>query len=97
MKKITWLYMNGCPYCRAAGESLEELKAEDPKYLDVEIEMYEESENASFASQFDYYYVPSFFIGTEKLYECSPGAGKQEIKAAVKYALDRSLAETPED
>ena len=39
-----------------------------------------------------YYYVPSMFIGTEKLYEAQPGQSYDEIKSHVKAALDAAMA-----
>ena len=91
MKTITAFYLNGCPYCANAKKALAELTKENPAYADVPVEWYEESENPDKVQGQAYYYVPSLFIGTEKLYEAQPGQGYDEIKGCVKSALDKAL------
>jgi hypothetical protein len=38
-------------------------------YKEIEIEMIEESEQADLADQYDYYYVPTFYVDGEKVHE----------------------------
>ena len=83
MKNITAFYMNGCPYCKGAKEN--------PAYRQVAVDWYEESEHPEVVQGHSYYYVPSMFIGTEKLYEAQPGQSYDDIKAHVKAALDAAL------
>ena len=64
-KKITYFYMNGCPYCRSANKAIEELVLEKPEYAAVEIERINENDPPAGITGFDYYYVPSMFIGKE--------------------------------
>ena len=90
MKKITWFYMPGCPYCRNADRALRELTEENPEYAKVEIARIDETANAAFADQYDYYYVPSLFFGEEKQYECSPSENYESIREHVKEVLDRA-------
>ena len=45
MKKITLFYLKTCPYCIKALGYIDELKAENEAYKDIEIEMVEEDEN----------------------------------------------------
>ena len=73
MKEITAFYLNGCPYCRNAKAALAELVSENPAYGEVPVHWYEESESPDVVQGHSYYYVPSMFIGTEKLYEAQPG------------------------
>ena len=91
MKNITAFYMNGCPYCKGAKEALAELIEENPAYRQVAVDWYEESEHPEVVQGHSYYYVPSMFIGTEKLYEAQPGQSYDDIKAHVKAALDAAL------
>ena len=65
MKKITMMYLNGCPYCNNAKKILDEVL----KDHDVEVIYAEENHEKELADSLDYYYVPSFFDGTKKLYE----------------------------
>jgi glutaredoxin len=92
MKPITAFYLTHCPYCRNAKAALEELITENQVYGTVPITWYEESENPDAVKGHTYYYVPSLFIGHEKLYEAQPGQTYEEIKKHVKAALDKALA-----
>lgn len=91
MKNITAFYLHSCPYCKGAKEALAELIEENPEYRKVTVDWYEETENPEAVKGHSSYYVPSMFIGTEKLYEAQPGQSYDEIKAHVKAALDAAL------
>ena len=91
MKTITAFYLNGCPYCRNAKAALQELIKENPAYGKVPIDWYEETENPEAVKGHSYYYVPSLFIGTEKLYEAQPGQDYDAIKGHVRNVLDKAL------
>ena len=85
MKKITYFYLKTCPYCRQADRLLEEARAKRPELAQVEIEKIEETERPDIADQYEYYYVPCFYLGKEKLLEGVP------TYAAVEKALERAL------
>ncbi|MCL2126008.1 MAG: thioredoxin family protein [Oscillospiraceae bacterium] len=87
MKKITMFTMRGCPYCNAALRWMDELAAEDPKYLSIEIEKIDEVASPGIASKYDYYYVPTYYIGGEKLHE---GAASRDI---IERVLNAALEE----
>ena len=91
MKEITAFYLHECPYCHKAKLAVQELIGENPAYGSVPIHWYEESENPEVVQGHSYYYVPSLFIGAEKLYEAQPGQSYDEIKQHVKAALDAAL------
>ena len=40
-----------------------------------------------------FYHVPTYYIGDEKLFEASPGDSYEVIEAATKKALEAALAE----
>jgi protein-disulfide isomerase len=61
-----------------------ELKKQDA-YKEIEVEMIEETEQPELADQFDYYYVPTFYIDGEKLHE--GGIFPDEVEAIFKKAL----------
>lgn len=85
--KLTMFYLPTCPHCRLAFKCLEELRAENPAYASVELETVDESAERERAESFDYWYVPCFYLGGEKLHE-----GHAEM-ADVRRVLDRALAQ----
>jgi len=58
-------YLKNCPYCKEAFRYLEKHNKE----YNVHIELIEETEQAELANSYDYYYVPCFFKGTQKIHE----------------------------
>lgn len=91
MKKITMFYLEECPYCLKAKKAMEELMEENPKYKDLDIEKIEESENVALAENYDYYAVPSLFIGKKKYFECTIQDTYDTIKAQFKRVFDEAL------
>ena len=89
--KITYYYLPGCPYCRKADRAIEELIQENPSYGDIEIERINEKDQREDVSGYDYYYVPSMFIGKEKIYEADPSQHYDDIKQAVRNVLETGL------
>ena len=92
MKKITMIKMQGCPYCAKYAQAVEELRAAQPAYARVEIEIIDENEQPELAKAYakDYYYVPSLFIEGHKVYEAQPGQDYDTIKAAVADAFEQA-------
>lgn len=76
MKEITMFILEGCPYCRQALSWMEELKKENPAYASIPVKIIDEKKEADLANQFDYYYVPTYYVDEEKLHE---GVAKKEI------------------
>jgi thioredoxin 1 len=83
--KLTMFYLPSCPHCRLAFKFIEELRQEDTKYADIEIERIDESEQTALADSYDYYYVPCFYLGRDKLHE-----GHAE-KSDVRRVFDKAL------
>ncbi len=69
MKTIRYFYLEDCPHCKRATAFLREFQQEIPAFADVPLEMIEESRNPELAAQHDYYYVPCFYVGGQKLHE----------------------------
>lgn len=86
--KITMFYMPGCGHCDLAFRFLDELRESDPRYKDVEIEAIDETVHRALSDSYDYYYVPSFFLGREKLHE---GHAERED---IRRVLDAAVCET---
>lgn len=91
MKKITIFYLTNCPYCHNAKKALEELIKETPEYNEIPVEWIEESRQPQLAEQYDYYYVPTVFVGNHKLYEADPSENYRDCKKNMKAALDTVL------
>ena len=91
MKKLTLFYLEGCPYCDNARRALGELGEEKAEYAAAEIEWVEEGRQPSLAEGYDYYYVPTVFLGREKLYEAHPGESFDACKDELRKCLDQAL------
>ena len=89
--KLTEFVLAGCPYCRMAEELLRELYAERPEFAKIEIEVIDESLDSALADTYDYYRVPSFFSGREKLYEANPLWPRSEVRKRLVKMLDSVL------
>lgn len=78
MPALTLFIQTTCPFCRRALGYIDELK-QLPEYKDIDIEIVDEIEQQERADTYDYYYVPTFYLGDKKLHE---GAiYKEEVKA----------------
>ena len=78
-------YRASCPYCRAALQWMDDLFAENSEYLSLEIEKIDELVYPDIAGKYDYYYVPTYYVGDEKKHE---GAASLE---KVRNVLDAAL------
>ncbi|MBE6196443.1 MAG: glutaredoxin [Rikenellaceae bacterium] len=87
MAKLTLFYLRNCPFCKRALQYIDELKAEHEELRAIEIEMIEESEQPEVADRYDYYYVPTLYLGEEKLHE--GGIYKEEVEALLRNVLKR--------
>ena len=96
MKEIEIFYLPGCPYCKSARRAVDELTAQNAAYAGLSLRWIDESRERSLADSRDYYYVPTFFYAGEKLYECSPRHGYEDIKANIKTAFDTALTRSEE-
>ena len=62
MKKLTMFVLEDCPYCKQAFAIQEQLCRQEPRYREIEIQVIEEEQHKDIAAQYDYYYVPCYFI-----------------------------------
>jgi glutaredoxin len=90
MKKVTFFYVRGCPYCRQAREVRKELIGENPAYAEIPFEEIDEGKERALADQYDYYYTPAMFLGKEKLYEAHPGESRQECRENMRKVLEQA-------
>lgn len=65
MKPVTLFYQPRCPFCKKALGYLEELQRQEP-YSRIEIRMIDELAEPEVADRYDYYYVPTFYVGGQE-------------------------------
>ncbi len=80
MKPVMMFVIGSCPYCRQAIGWMDALKAENEKYTEVEIEIIDENRQRDIARRFDYYLVPTYYVGGVKVHE---GIATKEIVRSV--------------
>lgn len=85
MKAVKYFYLANCPYCRKADDYIRSLCRLNPDYGLIQIERIEESEQPELAAQYDYYYVPTFYVDGVKLHEGV--ATLEKVKAVLDAAL----------
>ena len=92
MKTLTMFYLSDCGYCAKAFRALDELCLDHPVFQNISIQKIDESDHPELAGQYDYYAVPSFFDGKQKLFEArlfmSYEAIRDEIRHVLEYALN---------
>jgi len=88
MKKITYFHLNSCPYCKNANKAIEELRAENPEYNNIEIDMIEENEHPEIIEKYDYHAVPCMWIGNQKIYEAHLFEKYDECKEQVRKVFE---------
>ena len=86
MKEIKMFICSWCPHCKKAKDMINELSATHPEYAEVPITMIDEELQPDIAKEYDYYYVPTFFVGEEKMHEGVPS--KEAIENVFKAAYN---------
>lgn len=98
MKKITFVKLTYCPFCRKAEMLLQRLLKENEDYCDLEIERIAEDLDPEKAAGYPYELVPNFWLDGEKVLEGIPyiltlrdvleGALKHEEASAVRDRVE---------
>jgi len=84
MQPLTLFYLKFCPYCHEAKAYIEELMKEE-RYQKIEIQWINEGKERALADTYDYYYVPTFYLGRKKLHE---GAmSKEDVRKVFETVL----------
>lgn len=86
MKELTLFYLNECPHCQNAFRWQEELFSEHPEYREVPLRLINEKAQAQLADSYDYWLVPTYYIGKTKLHEGV--TDKALIEDCFKQALN---------
>ena len=85
MKPITMFITSWCPYCKEAYPIMDDLKEENPKFRELDIKIIDEELEPAIAKQYDYYYVPTYYVGDVKAHE--GGINKEIIRKIFESAL----------
>lgn len=72
MKEVKMMVLDTCPYCKQAFKMMEQLRKSHPEYADVKIDVIEEQREPEKTEGYDYWYVPTFFVGGKKIMEGVP-------------------------
>jgi glutaredoxin len=85
MKSITMFETSWCPHCKQAHKYMDDLMRENPKYKELDIRIIDEDEEPDLANQYDYYYVPTYYLESDKIHEGVPS--KEIIHSLFEQAL----------
>lgn len=85
MKQVKLFYQERCPFCKKAFQYIEELKKEHPEFATIEMELIDELQEPELADQYDYYYVPTFYIDGQKIHE--GGIYKPEMEKLLREMI----------
>lgn len=86
MRELTLFYYPECPHCQRALRFQEEIFREHPEYKNVPLRMVNENQERALADSYDYWFVPTYFLGNEKL--CEGVKEKSLIEEAFKKAYE---------
>jgi thiol-disulfide isomerase/thioredoxin len=86
MKPVTMFITSWCPYCKRAISWIDELKKENPQFVNIEVKIVDEERNPEISKKFDYYYVPTYYIEDTKIYE--GGKTKDIVRAVFEKAIE---------
>lgn len=86
--KLKLFYLPGCPHCKLAMQFIEQLRTENARFANIEIEMIDESREKALADRYDYWYVPCFYLGNSKLHEGH--AEKEDIRKVFEKAISKN-------
>ncbi len=64
---------------------MKELQNKIPEYKNINVEIIDEEKHPEIAKKYDYYYVPTYFVGNTKIHE---GVPSQEI---IRKVFEKSL------
>ena len=78
MKEILLFVLKGCPHCRLALQGQE--------WRDIPLRVIDEREEADLADSYDYFYVPTYYVGGEKVHEGH--AEREDVEKVLRLAAE---------
>jgi len=83
--EVKLFHLPYCPHCKRAIMYLEALQKENSEYAKIKVHLVDEEESKELADSYDYFLVPTIYIGKRKMFE---GAmTKEDVKAALDAYL----------
>ena len=67
---------------------MKEIQNENPEYKNIDVEIIDEERSPEIAKKYDYYYVPTYFVGENKIHEGVPS--KEIIRQVFEKSLESS-------
>ena len=95
MKTVEIFYLPGCPYCVKARKAVAELKEELEAYNRIPVKWIDEAEEADYANEHNYYYVPTVYYSNKKIFEAHPGDSAAKIREGIRAAFDKAVFDGP--
>ncbi len=86
MSTLTLYHFEGCPACGHAKEWIKELQAEKPELSAVKVEQVDVYKTPGFRPPAPFQYVPTFFLGKQKLLEGA--VTKDKIEQMLRQTLE---------
>ncbi|HEY8888745.1 MAG TPA: thioredoxin family protein [Clostridium sp.] len=69
MKPVIMFVTEWCPYCKKALAWMETIKIQNPEYTGIDIKIIDEELKPDIAKQYNYYYVPTYYVDGVKVHE----------------------------
>ncbi len=88
MNTVFMFITDWCPYCKQAFSFMEELKNENPRYADIEVKVIDEEREPEISKQYDYYYVPTYYVDGVKVHEGVPS--KEIIREVFEKSFNKN-------
>jgi len=86
LKPVLMFITSWCPYCKKAFSLMEELKKTNPEYSNIQVTVIDEELQPEIAKQYDYYYVPTYYVDGIKVHEGVPS--EDIIRIVFEEALN---------
>lgn len=90
MKEILLFVMAGCPHCALALKFQRELLEEHPEWREIPFKMVDETREPAYADTFDYYFVPTYYVGGEKVHEGH--AEREDVERVFRLAAGETVS-----
>ena len=86
MKEIKMFMFESCPHCAKARKIISSLLDSNPEYKKIPFVMIDEKLQPEEAEKCDYFYVPCFFVGDEKVHEGT--VDEEKVRAVFERAAE---------
>lgn len=88
MKEVVLFELPLCPHCRIARRFQEELFLQHKEWRKIPLRVINEVEERELAASYDYYYVPTYYVGGVKVHEGH--AEKEDVERVFRLAAEDS-------